>query len=149
MLRLRGTFLHCILLLNSYSTHLHPALFILMKHLLTIAAIVGICAGSARAAEPLNTVCPISGKPANPAITSNYTKTVAVCCNKCKAQFNAAPKGYLSNILAAVSGQCPLSKKKSDPSITVSYSRSVAFADAASKAAFDAAPDKHIKNVRQ
>lgn len=120
-----------------------------MKHLLTIAAIVGICAGSARAAEPLNTVCPISGKPANPAITSTYTKSVAVCCNRCKTQFNASPKAYLSNIVAAITGQCPLSKKKADPSITVSYSRPVAFAGAASKAAFDAAPDKHIKNVRQ
>ena len=120
-----------------------------MKHILTLLATVSLLAGTSYAAEPLNTVCPISGKPTNPAITSSYTKTVAVCCNKCKAQFNAAPKGYLSNIVAAVTGQCPLSKKKSDPSITVSYSRQVAFADAASKAAFDAAPDKHIKEVRQ
>ena len=120
-----------------------------MKHILTLVAALGLFAGFARAAEPLNTVCPISGKPANPAITSNYTKTVAVCCNKCKAQFNATPKAYPRNLLNAVSGQCPLSKKKSDAAITVSYSRQVAFADAASKATFDAAPDKHIKEVRQ
>lgn len=120
-----------------------------MKHIASLVAVLGFLVSFASAAEPLNTVCPISGKPANPAITSNYTKTVAVCCNRCKAQFNASPKGYLSNILAAVSGQCPLSKKKSDSAITVSYSRQVAFADAASKAAFDAAPDKHIKEVRQ
>lgn len=120
-----------------------------MKHLLTFAAVLGLLTGISAAAEPLNTVCPISGKPANPAITSNYSKTVPVCCNRCKAQFTAAPKGYLNNILAAVSGQCPLSKKKSDPAITVTYARQVAFADAASKAKFDAAPDKHIKEVRQ
>lgn len=120
-----------------------------MKYILTLIASLSLLAGVSPAAEPLNTVCPISGKPASPAITSTYTKTVPVCCNKCKAQFNAAPKGYLSNIIAAVAGQCPLSKKKSDPSITVTYSRQVAFADAASKAAFDAAPDKHIKEVRQ
>lgn len=120
-----------------------------MKHLLFVVAAFGLLAGAARAAEPLNTVCPISGKAANPSITSNYSKTVAVCCNRCKAQFTATPKGYLSNILTAVSGQCPLSKKKADPAITVTYARQVAFADAASKATFDAAPDKHIKEVRQ
>lgn len=120
-----------------------------MKFVFTLITALGLLAGATPAAEPLNTVCPISGKPANPAITSNYSKTVAVCCNRCKAQFTAAPKGYLSNILAATVGQCPLSKKKSDPAITVTYSRQVAFADAASKAAFDAAPDKHIKEVRQ
>ncbi|WP_395748997.1 hypothetical protein [Prosthecobacter sp.] len=120
-----------------------------MKHLLTFIASLSLLTGFASAAEPLNTVCPISGKPANPAITSTYSKTVAVCCDRCKAQFTAAPKGYLNNILAAVAGQCPLSKKKSDSSKTVTYTRQVAFADAASKAAFDAAPDKHIKEVRQ
>ncbi|MFO1483498.1 MAG: hypothetical protein U1F71_09095 [Verrucomicrobiaceae bacterium] len=120
-----------------------------MKHVLTLVAILGLSAGFVSAAEPLNTVCPVSGKPANPAITSTYTKTVALCCNKCKAQFNASPKAYLNNVIGAVAGQCPLSKKKSDPSITVTYTRQVAFADAASKATFDAAPDKHIKEVRQ
>ncbi|OYW24440.1 MAG: hypothetical protein B7Z55_02185 [Planctomycetales bacterium 12-60-4] len=135
--------------MNSYpsATSYHPPP--IMKHILTLIAAFSLLAGFSTAAEPLNTVCPISGKPANPAITSNYSKTVAVCCDRCKAQFTAAPKGYLSNILAAVAGQCPLSKKKSDSSKTVTYSRQVAFADAASKAAFDAAPDKHIKEVRQ
>lgn len=120
-----------------------------MKSLFTLLVSLVFAAGFAAAAEPLNTVCPISGKPVNASITSNYSKTVAVCCNKCKAQFNASPKAYLSNILNAVSGQCPLSKKKADSSITVTYSRQVAFADAASKAEFDKAPDKHIKEVRQ
>ncbi len=135
--------------MNSYpstpSYNLPPT----MKHILTLIAAFSLLAGFSTAAEPLNTVCPVSGKPASPAITSTYAKTVPVCCNKCKAQFTAAPKGYLSNILAAVAGQCPLSKKKSDPSITVTYTRQVAFADAASKATFDAAPDKYIKEVRQ
>lgn len=119
-----------------------------MKRIL-IAAAFGVLASFSYSAEPLNTVCPISGKPANPSITSTYTKTVAVCCNRCKAQFNATPKAYLNNIVNAVTGQCPLSKKKADPSVTVSYTRQVAFADVASKTAFDAAPDKHIKEVRQ
>ncbi|MEZ5387513.1 MAG: hypothetical protein R3F13_18535 [Prosthecobacter sp.] len=120
-----------------------------MKHILALTFALVFAAGICRAAEPLNTVCPITGKPANAAITTTYTKSVALCCNKCKAQFNANPKAYLNNIVGAVNGQCPLSKKRSDSSITVTYTRQVAFADAASKATFDAAPDKHIKEVRQ
>lgn len=119
-----------------------------MKHLLTLLAFAAF-ATLASAAEPLNKVCPISGKPASPAITSNYSKTVAVCCDRCKAQFNATPKAFLSNILTANGVQCPLGKKKADPNKKVTYARQVAFADAASKATFDAAPDKYIKEVRQ
>ncbi len=120
-----------------------------MKYLAPLLlAIVGMVT-SASAAEALNTVCPVSGKPVNAAITSNYSKTVAVCCNKCKSQFNAAPKAYLNNILNVAAGQCPLSKKRADSAITVTYSREVAFADAASKSTFDAAPDKYIKEVRR
>jgi hypothetical protein len=89
-----------------------------MKHILTFITACALLTGLTNAAEPLNTVCPISGKPASPAITSNYSKTVAVCCNRCKAQFTATPKAYLVNILGAVTGQCPLSKKKADPSIS-------------------------------
>lgn len=118
-----------------------------MKYLLALLAVA--FAAVAPAAEPLNKVCPISGKPANPAITSNYSKTVAVCCDRCKSQFNATPKAYLNNILTANGVQCPLSKKKVDASKTVTYARQVAFADTASKTTFDAAPDKHIKEVRQ
>jgi hypothetical protein len=118
-----------------------------MKHLLALLAAAVI--PHLAAAEPINTVCPISGKPANPAITSSYSKTVAVCCDRCVAQFNATPKAYLSNIISANGVQCPLSRKRADASKKVTYSRQVAFADAASKAAFDAAPDKHITEVRQ
>jgi len=37
--------------------------------------------------------CPISGKPADPSITSTKGgKTVAFCCEKCKAKFDAKNK---------------------------------------------------------
>jgi YHS domain-containing protein len=119
-----------------------------MKHLLTLLVVTAFST-LAPAAEALNTVCPISGKPANAAITSDYSKTVAVCCDRCVAQFNATPKAYLTNILTFNGVQCPLSKKKADLNKKVTYSRQVAFADATSKATFDSAPDKHIKEVRQ
>ncbi|MDZ4286715.1 MAG: hypothetical protein U0984_02090 [Prosthecobacter sp.] len=119
-----------------------------MKYLVAAIAAFGLFSGLSQGAEALNTTCPVSNKPANPAITSTYTKTVALCCNKCKAQFTANPKGYLTNIIGANGAQCPLSRKKVDPAITVTYSRQVAFADPASKATFDARPDQHIRNVR-
>ena len=118
-----------------------------MKSILALLALAAF--SPLAAAEPLNTVCPVSGKPANPSITSNYSKTVAVCCDRCVSQFNANPKGYLRNIISANSTQCPLSKKKADATKKVTYNRQVAFADAASKSTFDAAPDRHIIEVRQ
>eukprot|EP01031_Cornospumella_fuschlensis_P003572 gene3572-4451_t len=102
-----------------------------MKYLAAVVVALGLFSSLSFGAESLNTTCPISGKPANPAITSNYSKTVALCCNKCKAQFTANPKSYLNNILTANGAQCPLSRKRVDPAITVTYARPVAFADAA------------------
>lgn len=131
--------------MNSFQT---PPINTAMKSLITLLAVAFIST-VCPAAEALNTVCPITGKPANPAITSNYSKTVNVCCDRCVGQFKANPKSYLSSILVASVSQCPLSKKKVDGTKKVTYERVVAFADAASKATFDAAPDKHIKEVRQ
>ncbi|MCB1277633.1 hypothetical protein [Prosthecobacter sp.] len=58
-----------------------------MKTLLTICALS--FASVAMAADK----CPISGKPADPSITSTKDgKTVAFCCEKCKAKFDAKNK---------------------------------------------------------
>jgi YHS domain-containing protein len=119
-----------------------------MKHLLALVAAFTFITGFASAAETANKSCPISGKPVDAAQKSTFSKTVALCCNKCKAQFEASPKAYLSNILAAHSGQCPLSKKSISSPVNVTYKREVSFCCADCKAEFDAAPEKHIKNVR-
>ena len=59
-----------------------------MKTLLTICALS--FASVAMAAE----TCPFSGKPADSSITSKGKdgKTVAFCCEKCKAKFDAKNK---------------------------------------------------------
>ena len=59
-----------------------------MKTLLTIIALSFTSA--AMAADK----CPISGKPADSSITSKDKKgnTVAFCCEKCKAKFDAKNK---------------------------------------------------------
>lgn len=119
-----------------------------MKHLLFLLAVIGLIARPLCAAEAPNQNCPISGKPVVAAHTTIYAKTVALCCNKCKAKFDETPKAYLSTILSAHSGQCPLSKKAITSPVNVTYKRDVAFCSAECKGKFDAAPDKFIKDVR-
>ena len=119
-----------------------------MKHLLCLLSVLGLVSGSAFAADAANKDCPITGKPAAAANKTVYVKTVALCCNKCKAKFEETPKAYLSSILAAHAGQCPLSKKAITTPVNVTYKREVSFCSADCKAKFDAAPDKFIKDVR-
>ena len=59
----------------------------LMKSLFTVFILTFASAGLAAAADK----CPISGKPADSSITSKDKdgKTVAFCCEKCKAKFDA------------------------------------------------------------
>jgi len=61
-----------------------------MKTLLSIIALSFASAGLAAAAAN----CPISGKPADSSITSKGKdgKTVAFCCEKCKAKFDTKNK---------------------------------------------------------
>lgn len=61
-----------------------------MKTLLTICALSFASDGLSAAADK----CPISGKPADSSITSTGKngKTVAFCCEKCKAKFDAKNK---------------------------------------------------------
>jgi YHS domain-containing protein len=118
-----------------------------MKTYLALITALFVSIAAANAADALNQTCPISGNPVNAAIKSTYTKTVNLCCTKCKARFDASPKQYLGAVLTAPRGQCPLSRK-SAAGVMATFTREVAFADLASKAKFDAAPDKFIKDVR-
>ncbi len=68
-----------------------------MKTLLSILA-VGAMASFASAA-PVNTDCPVSGKPAKPSVTSTHKgKEVAFCCNNCKGKFDADPAKFEKKI---------------------------------------------------
>ena len=119
-----------------------------MKHLLCLLSILALVTAPLGAADAPNKDCPITGNPAVAANTTTYSKTVALCCNKCKAKFDETPKAYLNAILSSHSGQCPLSKKAITSPVNVTYKREVNFCSAECKAKFDAAPDKFIKDVR-
>jgi YHS domain-containing protein len=116
----------------------------IMKTLLTLVVFTALSSGISFA----NTNCPVSGKPVDKAITTSYSKTAALCCNRCKAQFDANPKAWLNALLTANPNQCPMSKKSLTTKVNVTYKRDVAFCSAECKAKFDAAPDKMIKDVR-
>ena len=50
-------------------------------------------------AVPVNTTCPVSGKPVNPAKTVlREGMLVAFCCDNCKAKFQQDPKPYLAKL---------------------------------------------------
>ncbi|MDZ4290118.1 MAG: hypothetical protein U0984_19280, partial [Prosthecobacter sp.] len=58
--------------------------------LIVIGLSLAVHAADSAVQEPLNTVCPISGKPANPAITSVYEgKTYAFAEEACRKKFEA------------------------------------------------------------
>ncbi len=49
--------------------------------------------------KPINTACPVSGKPIDPAQTVAYQgKRVAFCCADCKAKFEHDPKPFLAKL---------------------------------------------------
>jgi YHS domain-containing protein/uncharacterized membrane protein len=58
-----------------------------------------VAAASSTNAAPINTVCPISGKPIDPSKTVLYQgKLLAFCCDDCKAKFQADPKPVLAKL---------------------------------------------------
>lgn len=69
-----------------------------MKKQITILALIFSAALTAFGA-PVNTTCPVGARPARTDITSSYQgKTVAFCCSKCKAKFDAEPAKYADKI---------------------------------------------------
>jgi YHS domain-containing protein len=51
------------------------------------------------AAKPVNTVCPVSGDPIDPTVTTTYQgKTVAFCCKDCIEDFQKNPDKYMKKL---------------------------------------------------
>ena len=69
-----------------------------MKSLLSILALTLAVAGMV-AAEPVNKLCPVTGKPVLPNCkTVHEGKEVAFCSGKCCKEFKADPKKYADKI---------------------------------------------------
>jgi YHS domain-containing protein len=66
---------------------------------------------AAASAKPINTVCPVSGKPVVlPNTLAFEGKTVGFCCDKCPKEFEKDPKKFAANIKA----DAALDKKPDD-----------------------------------
>jgi YHS domain-containing protein len=51
------------------------------------------------AGDPINSVCPISGKDVNPTKTVEYEKQlIGFCCDDCKGKFESDPKKYIGKV---------------------------------------------------
>ncbi len=95
---------------------------------------------------PINAICPVTQKPADPGQKVPYTKEVKFCGEACKTRFNQNPDEKVQEIATASPevNKCLMCDKPADPEIKTTYSRLVAMSDAASLPAFTANPDKFI-----
>jgi len=58
-----------------------------------------VAAASGTNATPINTLCPVSGKPIDASIVvTNDGRVIAFCCNDCKAKFEQDPKPFLAKL---------------------------------------------------
>ena len=69
----------------------------------------------ASAAKPINSVCPVSGKPVVLPNTLAYEgKTIGFCCDKCPKEFEKDPKKFAANIKADAAPADKKDDKKAD-----------------------------------
>ena len=62
------------------------------------SSVTDICC-SEEAADPINKVCPLTGKDVNPTKTVEYEKQViGLCCDDCKGKFESDPKKYIGKV---------------------------------------------------
>ncbi|MCB1224572.1 MAG: YHS domain-containing protein [Verrucomicrobiales bacterium] len=70
-----------------------------MKTFLSVLALSLMASGAALAGKAVNTECPVSGKAVKANCTSEFDgKTVAFCCGKCKAKFDADPSKFADKV---------------------------------------------------
>jgi YHS domain-containing protein len=105
-------------------------------------------------AAAVNAKCPVSGGDVDAAVTSAFEgQTVAFCCGKCKAAFDAEPAKFADKLpkakTAAVNAKCPVGGGDVDAAVTSAFEgRTVAFCCGKCKAAFDAEPAKFASKLK-
>lgn len=119
-----------------------------MKTLLTLMAAMVALAGAAFA-DPVNKLCPVSGKAGDPAVTYTYTKKLSFCCNKCKDKFEKDPKSFAKEIAAykADSGKCLVSNEDADGSKVTEFKAEVTTCCNNCKGRMESEPDKYIEKA--
>lgn len=120
-----------------------------MKSILTFIIALAATVGFA-SADAANKDCPVSGKAAGKA-TSDYSRKVSFCCEKCKAKFDAAPASFADKVAAykADSGKCLMSGKAVAKDQSSDYKVTVGLCCEKCKAKFDADPDKYVGKLKK
>jgi len=114
-----------------------------------------LIAARSTATNAMNTKCPVSGKDIDPTKTVVYEgRTIAFCCDDCKAKFQQDPKPFLSKLNLAdaskpVNTKCPVSDKDIDASKTVVHEgKTIAFCCDDCKAKFQQDPKPFLSKLQ-
>ena len=98
---------------------------------------------------PVNEKCPVSGADVNPEATAQYEgRTVAFCCNNCKAKFVADPAKFAGKLPeveadAPCNEKCPVSGAAVNAGFVSTFEgKTVGFCCNKCKGTFDADPAK-------
>jgi len=119
-------------------------------------------------ADPINKVCPITGKDVNATKTVEYEKQlIGFCCDDCKGKFESDPKKYIGKVkefkkskkaadeeiaFAAdpINKKCPVSGKDVNKEKTSDYEgQTIGFCCDDCKGKFDKEPAKYIGKVKE
>lgn len=106
-----------------------------------------------KAEPPINELCPVKGKPVNPACMSLLDgKKVGLCCGDCKAVFEADPEAYRAKLPGFEKGPindlCPVSGKQIAEGCTSEYEgKLVGFCCGKCKAEFEKDPNPLLEKL--
>jgi len=116
-----------------------------MKTLFTLVAALFLGAGVA-SADPVNKLCPVSGKAGDPAVIVKYSKKIGFCCEKCKGKFEKDPASFAEKIASykADSKKCLISGEDADAEQSVEYKAEISACCDKCEAKIKAEPDKFI-----
>ena len=112
---------------------------------------------------PINTICPVSDKLVNLAVTLwHENQLVAFCCTNCRAQFQQEPARYRARLaqlanpppgrlgVQPANTQCPVSGQPADPNITLVHAgQLIAFCCSDCREQFRTRPDRYRQAVSQ
>jgi YHS domain-containing protein len=118
--------------------------------------------------DPINKLCPLTGKDVNPTKTVTYEKQlIGFCCDDCKGKFETDPKKYIGKVKEfkkktssveiaftpdgdPINKLCPLTGKDVNPTKTVTYEKQlIGFCCDDCKGKFETDPKKYIGKVKE
>ena len=135
------------------------------EHVVAYTKVVGVCcekcqakiqkdvAGNAEKiakipASYVNSKCPISAKEVDGSTTVAFKgATVAVCCEKCEAKFDASKHGEKVSMDRAANDKCPFSDKAIDPDAHAVVSIQVGLCCGKCAKKFSEKPDDFLAKV--